>query len=156
MRFNKFYTAWAREQTLTNIYIPNEMFPVPVLSNSWKATMNRASGAHRTDSKARNSWKEINLFGQEESHKITIDQAKYKVRLCIPQKIKDCSHSPIFSGVSHSSYQLHSFGVILRLCMQTKVTLYKVPWGHVMLAILHNTGILQRKYKQSCEWVYTF
>lgn len=27
--------------------------------------MNRASGAHRTASKARNSWKEINLFGEE-------------------------------------------------------------------------------------------
>lgn len=47
------------------MHIPNEMFPVPVLSNSWKATMNRASGAHRTASKARNSWKEISLFGEE-------------------------------------------------------------------------------------------
>ena len=27
--------------------------------------MNSASGAHRTDSKAKNSWKEISLFGQE-------------------------------------------------------------------------------------------
>lgn len=48
--------------------VPKEMFPVPVLSNSWKATMNRASGAHRTDSKAKNSWKEISLFGGERQH----------------------------------------------------------------------------------------
>lgn len=37
------------------------MAPVPVLSNSWKATMKRASGAHNTDSNARNSWNEMSL-----------------------------------------------------------------------------------------------
>lgn len=41
--------------------VPKEMTPVPVLSNSWKATMKRASGAHNTDSNARNSWNEIRL-----------------------------------------------------------------------------------------------
>lgn len=59
-----------------------------------------------------------------------------------------CSYSPIFGSVSHPSYQLHSFRIILRLRVQTQVTLYKVLWGHVMLPILHNTGILQRKYRQ--------
>lgn len=47
------------------VYIPNEIFPVPVLSNNWKATIKRASGAHSTDSKARNSWKDMSLCGQE-------------------------------------------------------------------------------------------
>lgn len=56
---------------------PKEMAPVPVLSNSWKATMKRASGAHSTDSKARNSWNEISLpFGgvhvEEEEKKTKI------------------------------------------------------------------------------------
>lgn len=37
------------------------MVPVPVLSKSWKATMKRPSGAHNTDSNARNSWNEISL-----------------------------------------------------------------------------------------------
>lgn len=41
--------------------LPKEMVPVPVLSKSWKATMKRPSGAHNTDSKARNSWNEISL-----------------------------------------------------------------------------------------------
>lgn len=50
------------------VNVPKEMFPVPVLSNSWKATMNRASGAHRTDSKAKNSWKEISLCGGEREY----------------------------------------------------------------------------------------
>ena len=63
-----------------------------------------------------------------------------------------CRHSPIFGGVGHSGYQLHSFGVVLRLCVQTQVALYKVPGGHVKLPILHHTGILQRRHTQSCEW----
>lgn len=41
--------------------LPKVTSPLPVLSNSWKATMNKASGAHRTDSNATNSWKDINL-----------------------------------------------------------------------------------------------
>lgn len=44
-----------------NWVVPNEMAPVPVLSNSWKATMKRASGAHNTDSNAKNSWNEMSL-----------------------------------------------------------------------------------------------
>lgn len=44
-----------------NTHLPKEMSPVPVLSNSWKATMKSASGTHRTDSKAKNSWNEISL-----------------------------------------------------------------------------------------------
>ena len=51
--------------------LPKVTSPLPVLSNSWKATMNKASGAHRTDSKATNSWKDINL-----QHKTS---AKHKV-----------------------------------------------------------------------------
>lgn len=43
-------------------HLPKVAVPFPVLSKSWKATMKRASGAHSTDSKARNSWKEINLM----------------------------------------------------------------------------------------------
>jgi len=43
------------------LFSPKDTSPVPVLSNSWKATMKRASGTHSTDSKARNSWNEINL-----------------------------------------------------------------------------------------------
>lgn len=45
--------------------LPKEMVPVPVLSKSWKATMKRASGAHKTDSNARNSWNEISLLSGE-------------------------------------------------------------------------------------------
>lgn len=45
----------------THWSVPKEMAPVPFLSNSWKATMKRASGAHNTDSNARNSWNEISL-----------------------------------------------------------------------------------------------
>lgn len=44
------------------VHLPKVAVPFPVLSKSWKATMKRASGAHSTDSKARNSWKEINLM----------------------------------------------------------------------------------------------
>lgn len=64
-----------------------------------------------------------------------------------------CRHSPVFSRVGHSSYQLHRFGIILRLCMQTQVTLHKVPGGHVMLSIVHHTGILrmrQRRMHKQC------
>lgn len=57
---------------LHNVYVPKEMFPVPVLSNSWKAIMNRASGAQRTDSKAKNSWNEINLLRQSSSISLTL------------------------------------------------------------------------------------
>lgn len=64
--------------TLTSMYIPNEMLPLPVLSNSWKATMNRASGAHSTDSKAKNSWKEISLFGQEKDSAVWLKDKKRK------------------------------------------------------------------------------
>lgn len=35
--------------------------------------------------------------------------------------------------------------------MQAQVTLYKVPGGHVMLSIVHHTGILQRRHIQSCK-----
>lgn len=48
---------------------PKEMAPVPVLSNSWKATMKRASGAHSTDSNARNSWNEMSLKRKRRTHK---------------------------------------------------------------------------------------
>ena len=43
--------------------LPKVVIPIPALSNKRKATMKRASGAHSTDSNARNSWKEINLGG---------------------------------------------------------------------------------------------
>lgn len=62
-----------------------------------------------------------------------------------------CWYSPIFRGVSHSGYQPHSFGIMLRLCMQTQVTLHKVPGGHVMLSILHRTGILRMRQEDAAK-----
>jgi len=47
------------------VHLPKVATPFPVLSKSWKATMKRASGAHSTDSNARNSWKEINLMRRD-------------------------------------------------------------------------------------------
>lgn len=35
--------------------LPNDTSPFPLLSNNWKATMNMESGAHKTDSNAKNS-----------------------------------------------------------------------------------------------------
>lgn len=54
--------------------------------------------------------------------------------------------SPVFGCVGHSSDQLHSFGIMLRLRMQTQVPLHEVPGGHVMLPILHHAGILQSRH----------
>lgn len=74
--------------TSTKVYVPNDIVPVPVLSNSWKATMNKASGAHRTDSKARNSWKEISLCGEKKKERkcgLNLDH----VHLCKNQKSYD-------------------------------------------------------------------
>lgn len=75
------------------VNVPKEMFPVPVLSNSWKATMNRASGAHRTDSKAKNSWKEISLCGGDREY----DSNHYIIR---------CHH---FNVTAISSQDLECF-----------------------------------------------
>lgn len=51
--------------------------------------------------------------------------------------------SPILGRVSNSGQQFHSFGIVLRLWMQTEVTLYKVPRGHVTFPIFHHAGVLQ-------------
>lgn len=54
-------SIFVRIKSGINAPVPKEMVPVPDLSNSWKATMKRVSGAHNTDSNARNSWNEISL-----------------------------------------------------------------------------------------------
>lgn len=77
----KCLSAWIVLSMFDTRYVPNEMFPVPVLSNNWKATMKRASGAHRTDSKARNSWKEINLFGWERKGTTSMKIANFSNKL---------------------------------------------------------------------------
>ena len=54
---------------LRQVYSPKAVTPLPVLSNSRKATMKRESGAHSTDSNATNSWKEIKLEGRATERK---------------------------------------------------------------------------------------
>lgn len=59
------------------------MAPVPVLSNSWKATMKRVSGAHNTDSNARNSWNEISLrlWMYKKRNDILLNTKTYKAKI---------------------------------------------------------------------------
>lgn len=53
---------------------------------------------------------------------------------------------PILCGVGHSSNELHSFGVVVNLSVQSEILLDKVVWRHELLAILvHHAGILGRR-----------
>lgn len=58
-----------------------------------------------------------------------------------------CSqYLPILCGVGHSSNELHSFGVVVNLSVQSEILLDKVVWRHELLAILvHHAGVLGRR-----------
>lgn len=56
---------------------------------------------------------------------------------------------PVLGGVGHAGQELHSFGVVMDLCVEAQILLHKVTRGHEALAILiRNAGILKHTHKQ--------
>lgn len=47
-----------------------------------------------------------------------------------------CQNVPVLCGVSNSSDELYSFGVVVDLRVESKIPLDKVSWGHEPLSIL--------------------
>lgn len=59
-----------------------------------------------------------------------------------------CKHAPVLCGVCDGGDELHRFGVVVDLSVQSQIPLDKVTRGHEPLPILvHYAGILTEGHK---------